>query len=1632
MRKYLLLLLVVALSKLSLGQCTAVSISSHPQNQTANVGSTATFSVSVNGTSPRSYFWYKNNSQISGANSSSYITPSLTASDNGNTYKCIVTNCNSTYQAISNSATLTVNAACTAVSISSHPQNQTANVGSTATFSVSVNGTSPRLYFWYKNNSQISGANSSSYTTPTLIASDNGNTYKCIVTNCNSTYQATSNSATLTVNNPCTAVTIGTQPQNQTANTGSTANFSVSANGTGPFLYFWYKNNVQISGATSSSYTTPTLASSDNGNTYKCIITNCNSTYQATSNNATLTVNTPCTAVSIGTHPQNQTANAGSTATFSVSVNGTSPFLYFWYKNGVQISGANSSSYTTPILSSTDNNNYYYCIITNCNSQSGITSNNATLTVNSNCTGVSISSQPQNQTANSGSTATFSVTASGTPPFLYFWYKNGVQIQGALSSSYITPSLTTSDNGNYYYCIITNCNSQNGITSNNATLSINTSCVGVSISSQPQNQSVYSGSTATFSVTPSGTPPFLYFWYKNGVQIPGASSSSYITPLLSTLDNGNYYYCLITNCNSQNGTSSNRANLTVNTSCTGVSISSQPQNQTGAPSASASFSVSTTGTSPSYQWQKSSDGGSTWNDISNVSPYSSATSSTLNIYPVSTNIIGYMYRCWIGGSCTTTFYSNVVTLTVQNRLWINKPLANDKYTVGQTFQIDWGDFINNTSAIGQSAYVQKKYKIELTNNNGSAWSTIKDEYVINNAISGQNNNNFNFSHSINVAGAYKIRITDKENYLNFNTSESFTVANSPSNGFTLSLHWDKSSPQPTDKPTPIGLAADGTCRILLKLLQKGTNTRQIAKINATIKPVSDSYTGTDLLGKIMYSTTPNTYSEQANNANSITTEVVTNQGLPESWFWLVAPDDFTDNLDDQRPERKINVEFSVTYTDNSTEIVSTANNPIEIVRPILFLVHGINGSDVSFNEAKYNVDGTEKTFDKQGEKNPVWKNAQRLNLYNYETFEKNAEVILGININAEKYYNSFQSQLKGMHNKGYACNKVDYVAHSMGGCIARAIINHPSGAYTLGVGQFKNYGKGFINKLITINTPHNGASFADLAIDRYQISPITWGLSLFNSGLFQQRQPSPAAKDLQAFHGGIRLNTTIVKNHLIGSDIDKNDDLTENFILGNASLSILAAYRNLLPLFSSAHSYILNKYANDEYLSTSDLVVPISSQLSGRLFNATNIGNNPLGVSDASILYGLDKEHVGIQRDIVVGTRVMRLLNAPINSSFFANSIAANTNPNGTLYRKTSSMADSIINFYDTSHIKIIIPITNNTMYVDSTFEVQIKLKNTIGLQEVKLAFQNNIYNSTSTANNQSFNLEANHEAIGKNILYAQATYDSLGFTINHIDSITINVNSLASLTGFYVTPKSQILNPKQIFQPELNAVYNNYVGVLNNDIDSLIFRIADTNVVKYDSINFQFITKDTGTTHIVFKYKGFVDTAFVYLSYNEGNANITNLCPQGNTSFSAGVNDPTKNYQWQVDAGNGYINVVDSSIYSGATTSTLTFSASPTSLYGYSYRCIVSDSIGSNMTTPQTLKFSAVWTGTSNNLWENFANWNCGVLPDENTDVVINSGMAIYPVVNSNASVRSLTLEPSATIIVGIGYTLNIKGKSQ
>ncbi|MEP7249639.1 MAG: immunoglobulin domain-containing protein [Spartobacteria bacterium] len=86
---------------------TPPMITSQPADQSVSVGKTAKFTVTAGGTTPLSYQWHKNGTDISGATKASYTTPAVTTTDNGSSFSVTVTN--SVGSVISNSAILTVN-----------------------------------------------------------------------------------------------------------------------------------------------------------------------------------------------------------------------------------------------------------------------------------------------------------------------------------------------------------------------------------------------------------------------------------------------------------------------------------------------------------------------------------------------------------------------------------------------------------------------------------------------------------------------------------------------------------------------------------------------------------------------------------------------------------------------------------------------------------------------------------------------------------------------------------------------------------------------------------------------------------------------------------------------------------------------------------------------------------------------------------------------------------------------------------------------------------------------------------------------------------------------------------------------------------------------------------------------------------------------------------------------------------------------------------------------------------------------------------------------------------------------------------------------------------------------------------
>ncbi len=133
--------------------------------------------------------------------------------------------------------------------------------------------------------------------------------------------------------------------------------------------------------------------------------------------------------------------------------------------------------------------------------------------------------------------------------------------------------------------------------------------------------------------------------------------------------------------------------------------------------------------------------------------------------------------------------------------------------------------------------------------------------------------------------------------------------------------------------------------------------------------------------------------------------------------------------------------------------------------------------------------------------------------------------------------------------------------------------------------------------------------------------------------------------------------------------------------------------------------------------------------------------------------------------------------------------------------------------------------------------------------------------------------------------------------------------------------------------------------------------------------------------------------------------------------------------YQWEINTGSGFTNVTNNTIYSGATTPTLSIN-SATNMYNHQLRCKVTISGVPTYSQVYTLKFAVQWWGEFDTNWSNPANWSCGLVPDENTDVVIGAEKPRYPIVSQNVMVRSLHVARNATINVQTGFELKLVGQ--
>lgn len=337
----------------------APTLTSQPVSQTVGSGTTVNFSASAYGSQPMRWQWLRNGAPLPAATNASLALANVQPAHEG-AYVAVVAN-------IWGSATSTQALLKVVVppTITRQPVALTVNQGQTATFSVEASG-NYLSYRWRFGDNWLPGATNATLVLNNVTAANAGK-YKVEVSNLGGTVVSTE--VIFTVISP---PTITEQPASQNVGAGSNPSLSVKVSGTAPFSYLWLKDGAPVAGATNASLTLNNVGANQAGS-YVVLVANAAGT--ATSQPATIAIKT---LPMILAQPLSQSVNIGSNVLLTVTAMGVPAPTYQWRKNGVNLSGATSSTLLLPNIQPSHAGDYSVSV---ANSQGSVESAGARLTV---------------------------------------------------------------------------------------------------------------------------------------------------------------------------------------------------------------------------------------------------------------------------------------------------------------------------------------------------------------------------------------------------------------------------------------------------------------------------------------------------------------------------------------------------------------------------------------------------------------------------------------------------------------------------------------------------------------------------------------------------------------------------------------------------------------------------------------------------------------------------------------------------------------------------------------------------------------------------------------------------------------------------------------------------------------------------------------------------------------------------------------------------------------------------------------------------------------------------------------------------------------------------------------------------
>jgi ELWxxDGT repeat protein len=246
--------------------------------------------------------------------------------------------------------------------------------------------------------------------------------------------------------------------------------------------------------------------------------------------------------LSITTQPQPQLVAVGALARFTSGAASSAPVSYSWRKNGADIAGASSSSYSIPTSILSDAGNYQVIAESD---DGAATSSVAKLGV------VNTNVAPKSALAGGNVTLTVSATSPSGTVLKYQWKRgttsltngptpSGGSISGATSAALTVAKLSTAEVGSYT-CVVT----MDALTLTTQPAAVSIAVLPV-VTTQPVSRLVKTGTAVTFSVVAGNTSSLTYQWKWNGSSISGATTASYTIRSAQTTQAGEYR-CVLTN-----------------------------------------------------------------------------------------------------------------------------------------------------------------------------------------------------------------------------------------------------------------------------------------------------------------------------------------------------------------------------------------------------------------------------------------------------------------------------------------------------------------------------------------------------------------------------------------------------------------------------------------------------------------------------------------------------------------------------------------------------------------------------------------------------------------------------------------------------------------------------------------------------------------------------------------------------------------------------------------------------------------------------------------------------------------------------------------------------------------------------